>query len=133
MTKSCPRSILKSGLSQSPYAFVKMYGQIWKAWNVVLILISNSQGLDRKSQCKSANFFDAFENCIRLAVGILLRCAQFGTRFYLHSRQNVHKEPRDIRKHSSDKIGEGPSFQSFQWPSKFHFYFYNIQYEGFVT
>ena len=41
-----------------------------------------------------------------LAVGILLRCARSGTRFYLHSWQNVHKEPRDIRKQSSGKIRE---------------------------
>ena len=44
------------------------------------------------------------KNCARFAVGILLRCARFGTRLYLHSWQNVHKEPRDIGKQSSDKI-----------------------------
>ena len=40
------------------------------------------------------------KNCVRLAVGILLRCARSGTRFYLQSWQNVYKEPRDIRKQS---------------------------------
>lgn len=48
VTKSCPRSILKSGLSQSPYALVKMYGRIWKVWNLMLILISNSQRMEKK-------------------------------------------------------------------------------------
>ena len=51
----------KSGLSQSPYAFVKMYGRIWKAWNLMLILISNSQRLETKSPCKSANYFEGIQ------------------------------------------------------------------------
>ena len=46
------------------------------------------------------------KNCVRLAVGILLRFARSGTRFYLHSWKNVHKERRDIQKQSSGKIRE---------------------------
>ena len=57
-TKSAPAVLLKSGLNQSPYAFVKIYGRIWKAWNLMIILKSNSLRLERKSPCKWADYFE---------------------------------------------------------------------------
>ena len=32
--------------------------RIWKVWNLMLILISNSQRMEKKSPCKSANYFE---------------------------------------------------------------------------
>ena len=45
-------------LAHSKHALFQMYGRIWKAWNLMLILISNSQRLETRSPCKSANYFE---------------------------------------------------------------------------
>ena len=72
----------------------------------MIILISNSLKVHVNRRITSRVFNVDSKNCVRLAGSILLRCARSGTRFYLHSWQNVHKEPRDIRKQSSGKIRE---------------------------
>ena len=125
--KSCPRSYTKSGLSQSPYAFVKMYGRIWKAWNLMLILISNSQRLETKSPCKSANYFEGIQCRIpKTAYGLQLAFCFAVPALGLvctSIRGKIYTRNQEIFGNNC----EGPSFQ---WPSKFHFYFYNVQWEG---
>ena len=50
-----------------------MYGRIWKAWNLMLILISNSQRLETKRPCKSANYLEGIQYGIqKTAYGLQL-------------------------------------------------------------